>query len=63
MPKTTSKDVVYEPVTEWGAMGHIEAYDERKRLDNSGDGYRYFVDEDHSRTIPSYRIVRRPRGK
>ena len=49
-----------EPVTEWGALGGIAAYDERKRLDNSGDGYAYYVEERRGEVYPmrEYRIVR-----
>jgi hypothetical protein len=42
-------------------MGCAASYEERKRLDSSGDGYAYSVEEDHSKPVPRYRIVRRPR--
>jgi hypothetical protein len=51
----------YEQVTEWAALDSIAVYAERKRLANSGDGYAYFVEEDHSQPKTRYRIVRRVR--
>lgn len=47
-----------EQVTEWGALSCIAAYDERKRLANQDAAHRYAVEEDHTRTIGLYRVVR-----
>lgn len=53
-----------EQVTAWGELSCLAAYEERKRLDNSSDGYAYYVEEDHrSSLVPRYRIVRRRRAE
>lgn len=60
---TANTTPTFEEVTPWGALDCIAAYDERKRLDNSGDGYAYYVEERSGTTYPmrDYRIVRRAR--